>query len=335
MSSSKEKILQTKNLSIGYQEKILLSSLNLELERGELTCLLGPNGTGKSTLLHTLTSMLKPVSGEVYIQGKLLEKQNPAELAHLIGIVLSQKLSPVNLSVYDIVALGRTPYTNWLGHLSDKDKEAIYMAMELVEVTKFAGRSINKLSDGERQRVMIAKALAQDTPLVVLDEPTAHLDVNNRVSLISLLKELARETNKAILLSTHELEMAIQLADSVWLITNNQELKSGSPEDLVLTGIMADTFKGKSIAFDMHSGAFKILHKTNKTVNLRSNGIPGYWTKHALEKEGFQITDEANAAISISMNEELPYSWKVQHNQSEVEVNCISDLKKTLRSATR
>ena len=324
-------VLYTENLTIGYDKCALLSDLSLSLERGALTCLLGPNGSGKSTLLHTLTGIHDPISGSVFVNNNLIARQTPQELAHQISIVLAEKLTPVNLSVFDVVALGRTPYTNWLGHLSDEDHKAIEKAMELVNITQLTTRSINELSDGEKQRVMIAKALAQDTPLLILDEPTAHLDVSNRVALLTLLKDLAIETNKAILLSTHALEMAIQLADSVWLITKESELITGTPEDLVLSGVIGSTFKGEHVNFDIETGSFKIHHQTKKTIAVVGNGTLSYWTKHALEKEGYKITEREECKVQVILNEQSLNRWKLQYDQTEIAVNSIGELKNKLK----
>ncbi|UII33997.1 ABC transporter ATP-binding protein [Fulvivirga ulvae] len=328
-------ILETKNLSIGYRKQALIQNLNLHLKQGELTCLLGPNGIGKSTLLHTLTGVIPAVSGEAFIQGQAINKLTPRQLATCIGMVLSQKLTPVNLTVFEIVALGRTPYTNWLGHLTKQDQMAIQVAMELVKVEDFSSRFIGELSDGERQRVMIAKALAQDTPLLVLDEPTAHLDVNNRVNLLTLLKTLAKETDKAILLSTHELEMAIQLADSVWLITEDRNVIAGSAEDLVLAGMMEKTFKGENVEFDNQTGNFKIKYGLNKQVSLHGMGTTAIWTRKALEKEGFEILDNGYCDIQIHIGQHSDNNWLIKANNSEVELNSIQELKTELRSITQ
>lgn len=236
-------ILHSKQLSIGYPNKTILQDLNLEINRGELITLLGPNGTGKSTLIHTLTGVIPVLTGAIEINGDQLQEMNLSQKATTIAVVLSQKLNPVNLTVEDVVALGRTPYTNWLGKLSNNDRSIVSNALESVNIVHLKDRNIEELSDGEKQRVMIAKALAQDTPLIVLDEPTAHLDVDNRVHLLELLKRLAKEKNIAILLSTHELDLALETADQVWLIDRNKQLHHGAPKQLIEEGKLSQTFE--------------------------------------------------------------------------------------------
>lgn len=328
-------ILETKDLSIGYKGNPLFSNLNLKVGKGELTCLLGPNGAGKTTLIHTLIGMLQPVSGEVRVKGKSIGNLSAIELSRYIAVVLSQKLTPINLSVFDIVALGRTPHTNWLGHLSSTDKNEVHKAMELVNIRQFSKRFIHELSDGERQKVMIARALAQDTPLLVLDEPTAHLDIGNRVELLTLLKDLARETQKAILLSTHELEMSIQLADTVWLITSGGELKSGSPEDLILTGRIGETFQTDKVSFDIHSGSFQIKHESKGEIDLIGGGTLKYWTEHALRKEGFTLTARPDVQPRIELDEGAKSPWKVINGDISVELDSIKELIACTRQLTK
>jgi len=329
-------ILHTRSLAAGHRGRALLQGLQLQLQRGELTCLLGPNGSGKSTLLHTLTGLLKPAGGEVWINGTPLQQLSPRQLAKNTSMVLAQKIAAVNLSVAEVVSLGRTPHTGWLGHLTNTDREAVQKAMRLVGVENFALRSINELSDGERQRVMIAKALAQDTPLVVLDEPTAWLDVTNRVALLYLLKELAGSTGKAILLSTHELELAIQLAGTVWLIDPQGRLQTGAPEDLVLAGALGETFHGEHIHFDQQSGTFKIRHKTTRHIYLQGQGLPAFWTRHALQKEGYQVNsspDESDLQVRVTMQN--PPRWEISHLGGTATAGSIAGLRQLLRKLER
>ncbi len=322
--------LQTENLSIGYKEKILLNNLNLEIKKGEMVCLLGPNGVGKSTLIKVLTKILQPLHGEVFIVDENnfvnINKISPLKLAKHISIVLTEQLPSSNFTVKDIVSLGRVPYTNWLGNLTKKDDIIIENAMEKVNITHFKNRQVDSLSDGEKQRVMFAKALAQDTDLIILDEPTAHLDIVHRAELLSLLKKLAIETQKGILISTHELEMAIQAADSIWLIDNENELEVSSPEDLVLSGKFMKIFKGNHVCFNEQNGTFKIKNRALKDINLIGEGNRYYWTKHALEKKQYKIINK-KSDISVTVK---PNLWQLEKEGKVTELGNISALIKKL-----
>ena len=327
-----ERFLHTENLSVGYNKKVLLSNLNLQICRGEMICLLGPNGVGKSTLIRTLIGMSPSLSGEVYINETELRHITTRQLAQKISIVLTQKMSPANLTAFDLVAMGRVPHTNWLGKLSAKDISIVEKSMDLVKISQFSNRQIDSLSDGEKQRVMIAKALAQDTPLIILDEPTAHLDVNNRVELLSLLKTLAKETQKAILLSTHELEMAIQVADKFWLIDKDHNLEIGTPEDLAISSVFGNTFQGEHIKFDMHTGTFKMQYKTSTEIALSGNGILVFWAKQALEKEGYKIVNNGETSLEVASFNDTGIYWKIKTESKEIKVTSIEELIKELRA---
>ncbi len=332
-------ILKTSDLSIGYKEKraedlCLLSNLNLTIRRGELVCLLGPNGSGKSTLMRTIAGLQAPLKGKTLVEGIPIRERNFSEIARLLSIVLTERLQVGNLSVYHIVSLGRHPYTSWMGGLSKKDKFMIQWALEQVGLWQYENRLITQLSDGERQRVMIAKALAQDTPLIMLDEPTAHLDLPNRVEIMRLLRDLAKETDKAILLSTHELDLALQAADIIWLMSKNNDLKIGAPEDLVLSGHIEETFKNKSFNFDRKSGNFIMNYQKKQKVQLIGNDIMAFWTQRALAREGYQVTRERTKNCSIHLIEDN-MEWQI-NQQGEI-INCknIQDLLLNLNNSLK
>jgi len=318
--------LQTHNLTIGYASKVLLSKLNLSLKKGEMVCLVGPNGTGKSTLIKTLTNIINPISGSVLLtadkSSKNIKEIPLKDLAQHISIVLTDKLPPTNFSVYDIVSLGRVPHTNWLGNLSKNDDKIINEALEKVNLTTYKDRKIDSLSDGEKQRVMFAKALAQDTEIIILDEPTAHLDVVYRAELLSLLKNLAETTQKAILISTHELEMAIQSADHIWLIDNNKQLIAQAPEDLVLSNAFSETFKGNQIYFDENNGSFRIKNTPKYKINLTGTGLRTSWTKHALEKRNFETVAE-DCSLKVNVTES---KWELNNNGVTTNLDSITAL---------
>jgi len=212
-------ILQTQHLRIGYsskaQTKVIASDVSIHLNQGKLIGLVGANGIGKSTLLRTLTGIQKSLSGTVLLNEKPIDSFEPLALAQQISVVLTEKLPPSNLTVYELIALGRQPYTNWLGKLAEEDKIQIENAISLTEIGHLIHQKYYEISDGQLQKVLIARALAQDTPLIVLDEPATHLDLLHKVSLFKLLKKLTVETQKCIMFSTHDIDLAIQLSDEM------------------------------------------------------------------------------------------------------------------------
>ena len=293
-------VLQTRNLEIGYRlktgEKVLASGLNLELGKGSFVALLGPNGSGKSTLIRTLSALLPALKGEVLINGTEVHQMDKVRRAQSIALVLTDNINNPGLSVFDMVAYGRFPFTNWLGKLSNKDEQIIRESLELVGMGAFAERQLLSLSDGEKQRVMIAKALAQQSDLMILDEPTAHLDLINRVEIMKLLRHLALEQKRAILISTHELDLAMQSADELWLMSGDKEIIRGMPEELILSGSMQKVFARSAVDFDHLSGIFKIRHDITREIRFSSdNAQMALWTRKAFEKLGVALSEEAKS----------------------------------------
>ena len=254
-------ILSASNLSIGYLTKkenvVIASNLNLNLYDGKLISLVGANGIGKSTLLRTLCGIQKPISGTVYLNEKDIQNFEPLALAQNLSLVLTEKLPPSNLTVFELIALGRQPYTNWLGKLSDEDIEKVNLAMQLTQIENLKVKKHFEISDGQLQKVLIARALAQDTPLIILDEPTTHLDLVHKVSVFKLLKKLSQETNKCILFSTHDIDLAIQLSDEMIVMTENNVVQD-QPCNLISKGVFNSLFKDENIYFDATKGAFII-----------------------------------------------------------------------------
>ncbi len=254
-------ILTTSNLSVGYSSnkevKTIASNINLRLKKGELIALVGANGIGKSTLLRTLIGIQPPLSGNVILNSKNISEFDSVSLAQNLSIVLTEKLPPSNLTVFEIIALGRQPYTNWLENLSDNDISKINEAMELTQITSFADKKHYEISDGQLQNVLVARALAQDTPLIILDEPTTHLDLLHKVSLFKLLKKLAKETNKCILFSTHDIDMAIQISDEMIIMTN-ENVAQDQPCNFISKGDFNTLFKDEHIVFDSEKGKFVV-----------------------------------------------------------------------------
>lgn len=319
-------LLRSQHIAIGYHtkpEKIVLSNINLCLFQGELTCLLGQNGIGKTTLIKTLTGILPALSGKVLIDNKEIQKYNNIELSKLLSIVLTNVSIPSYISVFDMVSLGRFPYTNWLGRLTKDDKNKVLDAIEVCGISKHRKKFINELSDGERQKAFIARAIAQDTPIVILDEPTAHLDVISRLEVLNLLKNLAKEQNKAILLSTHDIDTALHVSDRIWLVKNMQ-IKTGIPEDLVLNQSFDDLFESPTIQFDISSGNFKNKKKPTDEICLTGMGNRLIWTKNALERTGFNTTS-ARSEISIEILD-TENTWIIRTMNKEIRANSIEEL---------
>jgi iron complex transport system ATP-binding protein len=252
-------ILKTKAISIGYRDKksvkTVANDLKIELRKGKLMALVGINGIGKSTLLKTITGIQKPLEGMVLLNEKNIENYSTTELAQQMSVVLTEKLPPSNLTVFELIALGRQPYTNWLGTLTSEDTEKVNDAIRLTQIGHLVQKKHFEISDGQLQKVLIARALAQDTPLIILDEPTTHLDLLHKFSLLQLLQKLAKETQKCILFSTHDIDLAIQLCDEMIIMTPEKTVQ-GQPCQLIENGIFDTLFDDKSIRFDKEKGKF-------------------------------------------------------------------------------
>jgi len=242
------RVLESQDLAIGYPFQgrsplVLAQHLDLTIERGQVIGLLGPNGSGKSTLLRTLAGLQPPITGSIRVMGQTIKSQQVRQTARMISVVLTDRIDIRNLTVFQLVSMGRYPYTDWLGRAGSRDDERISTALKQVRLQEFSSRFFNELSDGEQQRTLLAKALVQDTPLIILDEPTAHLDLPNRIAIMRLLRNLADETGKSILFSTHDLDLAIHTADHLWLLQKGGVLLEGEPAELMAGEAFEDTFK--------------------------------------------------------------------------------------------
>ncbi len=245
--------IQLKNLSIGYRNKSgvkeVTTNINASLNSGELTCLIGPNGTGKSTLFKTLCAFLPKLGGEIIIDGNPLESYSDKEFSKKIGVVLTHRPQIQNMTVEELVSLGRSPYTGFWGKLEDEDRQIINAAIKQIGIESLKDRMIQTLSDGERQKVMIAKAIAQQTPIICLDEPTAFLDFPSKIETMQLLQRLCKESNKTIFLSTHDLELTLQIADRIWLMQKGS-IFVGTPKELAESGELSAFIEREGITFD-------------------------------------------------------------------------------------
>jgi len=309
--------LLANNLSVGYRtgqfENILFEGINLALMAAKLTCFMGPNGIGKSTLIRALAGLQKPLAGTISIADE-----------QKIALVLTDKVTATNMTVWDLVSYGRYPYLGWGISFSNEDYNIIKQSIDDVGIKALSDKKIEELSDGQLQLAMIARALAQETPVLLLDEPTAHLDLNHRVEIMKLLLGLARKKNKAILVATHELDLALQTADEIWLATTDKKIKTGIPEDLVLDGSFDEIFRFKG--FDLKTG--KIQHASHQvnSINLQGEGHEFLWTKNALEREGFSVSDQGNISVAIA-NDGSNLKWQAKNST----FNKIEELLKGLK----
>ncbi len=306
-------ILNLELLSIGYnagtrKEKVLLPPLTLSVRKGEMVALLGPNGIGKSTLLRTIAHLHPGISGEIILLNRKIEDYLNSELARKISFVFTGNINVYNMSVFEIVSLGRFPHTNWLGRLTKADRIIVEKSINAVGLAKYSGINIGELSDGERQRAMIARALAQDTELILLDEPTAFLDLPNRYELISLLRQLSVDNNKSVIFSSHDIHIAIRETDKVWMATGEGILQ-GSPEDLALAGTFNDLFPDSDLSFVTGEGIFTYPVRTRMTLKLEGEGLDLYWTERALGRLGIKAhPGEGSPSVTI-LNEGGRQIW--------------------------
>ena len=319
-----QSILTSIDLSIGYrdrkrQDREVAKNLNLKLHRGRFVCLLGPNGTGKSTLIRTLGGLQANLAGKIYLQGNEMTSLTPQSRAQQISLVLTGNLPMGIFSVYSMVALGRHPHTRWNGTLTSNDHEKIDWAMRAVKAESLIERHLDELSDGERQKVMIARALAQEAPLMLLDEPTAFLDVVRRMELMHTLRDLAHEQNLAVLLSTHDLDLALQNADELWLLSEDGQIITGTPEALALSGKLGDTFRSQEMKWDSDHGSFRMKREPCLSARLTGSGPELLWTRRALSRLGYGVSESESAALAIHITKKgLENQWNVT-KQREVD----------------
>ena len=268
------------------------------MQRGKLVGLLGANGIGKSTLLRTLAGMQKALAGQVLLAGDELARLSPLERARRLTLVLTAAPPVGLLNGYALVALGRHPHTDWLGRLGAEDRAAVDWAIGAVNAHELAERPVAELSDGQRQKLMIARALAQESELMLLDEPTAYLDLPRRVETMQLLKRLAQEAERAILVSTHDLDLALRSCDRLWLMSG-AGIEVGAPEDLVLAGRLGETFQADGMQFDRSSGLFLLEPGTGPTARVEGNSAEAVWMRRALERAGY-VVDGTPDEIEVS-----------------------------------
>lgn len=310
--------MKTAGLAVGYEKDkkghVLFDNLNLTLSAGELVCFMGSNGIGKSTLIRTLAGLQKPMTGTI----EIVNNQS-------VAVVLTDRINSALMTVYDLISYGRYPYLNWSVSLSKLDQDLIDNAIQQVHLEAIVDKRLFELSDGQLQMVMIAKALAQDTPILFLDEPTAHLDLNNRVEIMNILRSLCRTSGKSILIATHELDLALQTADRIWLATQDKKIINGIPEDLVLDGTFDQVFQFKG--FDLKTGKMthEVFRKTS--IQLSGEGHTYLWTKNALERNGYSISEAAERIVTFKY-EQGTSIWSFENSRFETLKDLLEHLNK-------
>ena len=324
-------MLEIKDLHIGYEKKKVAGPINERLRPGELVCLLGPNGTGKSTLVKTISGLLSPLQGSIEFDHQSIFRLPNTEKSKILSVVLTDPIVIGNLTVHEIVEFGRYPYKSWWGKNTVEDDEVVQRAISNTGIQHLSERNIGELSDGEKQKVMISRALAQDTDFIILDEPTSHLDLPSKIEIMSLLKELVQKWNKSILVSTHDLSLAIQTADRFWLIDKQGSFFSGINEELILNGQLNTCFNLKDSTYSFSTGKLKLPEIHQKTIQIEGTGNSLKWTKHAIERIGFSIKKEGEISVVVENDER----WSIRYGPDHLVVSNFEELISTLISIER
>ncbi|WP_185154628.1 ABC transporter ATP-binding protein [Dysgonomonas sp. 511] len=337
---SKKVVISAESISIGYSttkkgdRNILYNNLNFDLYQGELVCLLGANGAGKSTLLRTISTSQPVLNGQISLYEKNIVSYSNKDISRNIGLVLTEKTSTGGLLVRELVELGRYPYTSFFGRLGKTDNEIVSKAMYDVGIGHKAESYVAELSDGERQKVMIAKALAQECPIVILDEPTAFLDIESRIEIMNLLHHLAVSQDKTILLSTHDIDVALLLADRLWLLSKENGLRCGTTEDIVLSGAIDNFFKKGNIEFNKETGSFLPIRNFDRKIYLSAeNQTLYFWTKNLLLRNGFALTDnKSDSPLILDIRNEKCMELDAMDENETKEFESFQDLSDYIKS---
>jgi iron complex transport system ATP-binding protein len=331
-----DNILSIENLSIGYGSadnisKMVFSDILLQAKKGENIAIIGRNGIGKSTLLRTIGRLQKPLKGNILVKGKDISHYSKQEFARLVSFVSTEIIRISNFRLFDLVALGRFPYTGWIGKLGKDDYNIVNESIYQVGIDDLKYKLINEVSDGERQRAMIARALAQDTEIIILDEPTAFLDLPSKYEIIRLLNELTVNKGKTIVFSSHDLSITLQEADKIWLMETNK-IAEGAPEDLILNKDIYNLFDNSRMTFNIESGDFRLDRNKPGKISITGKGIVKYWTRRALERIGYEISDEVKEDLSVQVddNKKSP-EWIIMRKGNKIKCNSIYKLTLHLR----
>ena len=336
MSQPESHIISISDLYVGYRkgrENIsLLEGINVHIHKGELIAILGRNGTGKSTLLRTICGLQEPISGKIIIQGIPIRDLSLIERAKKVSFVSTEPIHVSHMRIVDLVALGRAPYTGWMGKLTVQDQKIISEAISATGLSEKQDAYIDELSDGERQRAMIARALSQDTDIIYLDEPTAFLDVINRYDIFRLLHTLTRQKEKTIIFSTHDLQIALSESDRI-LLLENKCIVHGAPEDLLLSNEIMILFDSEHLEFNRENASLSLKKKLTNEIGIEGTDSPELtFTMKALERLGFRVFHNKNMlpAVIIRQTKEQT-TWILQKKSGTSEFYSIYDLSLHLR----
>ncbi len=328
-----EEILSFDSLEIGYtsgkNRKVLLPALKAFAAKGELVAVIGKNGIGKSTLLRTIAGLQPAIAGILQIGNRNIEDYSRLQLSAKVGYISTEIIKVSNMKVYDLVSLGRFPHTNWFGTIDQSNHDAVMDALTKAGMTGFMDRQITELSDGERQRAMIAMVLAQDAAIMVMDEPTAFLDISSKYEVIHLMRNLTQWGNKTIIYSTHDFNTAVSQADKVWFITE-EGLLEGAPEDIMIRGSFKTLFDESKVIFNSHDGSFSIRNEFRGKVNIRGEGEKKYWTEKALTRTGYLVSG-SSSPISVETPSASNVRWKCSMPGKSGEFETIYDLVSWIR----
>lgn len=324
--------VSAKDLTIGYRLrkggwKKVHENMNFTLKMGELTSLIGLNGAGKSTLIRTLCRFQDMVSGRVEVLGKSVAEYSAHEFSRSVGVVLTDRTDVSGMTVRSIVGLGRQPHTGFFGSLSAADAAIVEDAMEAVKIYHKADSYITELSDGERQRTMIAKAIAQECPVVILDEPTAFLDVVSRMEIMELLHGMAAKDGKSIFLSTHDVDNAIMYSDKLLLLSPGEPVCIGTPEELILDGSIGRFFGRSGLNFDVRSGRLS-TGLGGIPVGVSGDGPTARWLANALARNGFTPSLPSRDTVNVLCREGQP----IRISQPDGSSSEVPDISSAVRS---
>lgn len=329
MNSFQPEILKLDNLTIGYvsgrNASALIYDINKSVYEGEMIAVVGRNGAGKSTLLRTITGLQKPLKGNIFIKGRSIKEYSGTDLARAAGYLSTEPVRVPDMRVYDMIALGRFPHTGWFGIIDNESHRKIIESAESAGVSAFIHRPVNELSDGEYQRAMIARIIAQDSSLFLLDEPVAFLDVRSRFEILSLLYDLSRKCMKTILFTTHDFETAAAISDKIWLLRDGK-IDEGAPEDLYLSGQIESLFRSPIVDIEFRNGTFRLRKQTSGKVAVTGEVVYKFWTERAMERIGLEPCQEDAAAIKVITPSDNKETWTLITDQFVGEFNSLYSL---------